>query len=661
MRTKLVYFAALAAVAVIAIVLGLSLGLRSNGSSKDTNTANDSKGGTTATQAEDTAAVSPTESPVASNLIRSPVTGNPTRIPTTVPRGISSTEGSLDFTPFSDAIAKFRTATVARIRSSLLGSTVDVVLNQKGDGVGTIEIAGETRKLLAVDARAFLFDSNSTRWAYLPDVYQVINSTMSLSMLTTLFRSVMEDEYVLSNDTVGRVPALKASTVFGHLYVSSDFPHQVLRVVTQTPSPSFTLPPLGRKLLAVQNGAVDITDMSSDVDAPADIDETIADVVPDLKNAFDLSAQFKTSGQIILAHSSSSCTVTASVSSSFVSENVVATQVSADLTATMTVDGQAAGGCSATGMLSVNGISTISCINNSPAYVSAYARATRPRSRAPRLFPILASALVFSRAYTAPDVNKLITKYNTIAAAIQKSRADTSRVYRISRGNKIWKYGITSRTGNPCNGCKFKFEGTYSTRSQAYSKKKKLLRTYRSRNKQSLPPGQITPPYQQKGTPVCINVKRGRKLTQDTGCNDVVDINSGERRITPERLEHAMDKNKHAGNWYGIPDLQFRTKKYQNYVRDWTALIQRVTVYGKQISWSTGQARTVGHVAIMRASDGKTRYFLVQYYRGGPEKSQVAGLLATAYEPNREKAVPNIIERAGGVEFIPILDYDIPG
>lgn len=652
MRTKLVYFAALAAVAVIAIVLGLSLGLISNGSSKDTNTANGSKESTTATQAEDTAAVSPTESPV---------TSNQTKIPTTVPREISSTEGGLDFTPFSDAIAKFKTATVARIRSSLLGSTVDIVLNQKGDGVGTIEIAGETRKLLAVDTRAFLFDSNSTRWAYLPDVYQVINSTMSLSMLTTLFRYVMEDEYVLSNDTVGRVPALKASTVFGHLYVSSDFPHQVLRVVTQTPSPSFTLPPLGRRLLAVQNGAVDITDMSSDVDAPAEIDETIADVVPDLKNAFDLSAQFKTSGQIVLAHSSSSCTVTASVSSSFVSENVVATQVSADLTATMTVDGQAAGGCSATGMLSVNGISTISCINNSPAYVSAYARATRPRSRAPRLFPILASALVFSRAYTAPDVNKLITKYNTIATAIQKSRADTSRVYRISRGNKIWRYGITSRTGNPCGGCKFKFEGTYSTRSQAYSKKKELLKTYRSRNKQSLPPGQITPPYQQKGTPVCINVNRGRKLSQDNRCDDqVVGVNSGKRETTPERLEHTVDRGGHARDWYGIPDLQFRTKKYQSFVKDWTMLIDRVTAYGKQINWSTGQARTVGHVAIMRSSNGEARYFMVQYYRGGPEKSQASGLLATAFEPNKERAVPGIIEKAGGEEFIPILDYDIP-
>ena len=86
-------------------------------------------------------------------------------------------------------------------------------------------------------------------------------------------------------------------------------------------------------------------------------------------------------------------------------------------------------------------------------------------------------------------------------------------------------------------------------------------------------------------------------------------------------------------------------------------MISRVSVYGKQISWSTGRAKTVGHVAIMRSSDGKTRYFMVQYYRGGPEKSQVAGLLATAYEPNIEKAVPSIISKAGGIDSIPVLNY----
>ena len=627
------------AVSAAVIAIGLYLGLRHDESPTTIPTESPTS--------------SPTSSPTASPT--SSPTASPIESPTSGPIE-SPTENGQAFTAFSDAIAKL---TVARIRSSLLGTTVDVVLNQKGEGIGTIEIAGGTRKLLAVDGRAFLFDSNSTRWAYLPYMYQAINSTVSPAKLTSLSRSLIEDEYVLSNDTVDRVPALKASTKFGDLYVSSKFPHQVLRVVMQTSSPSFTLPPL-RNLLAIQNGAVDITDMSGNVDTLAEIDETIADAVPDLKNAFDLSAQFRASGQPVLIHTSSFCTVTVSVSSSFVSENLVATRVSAVLTATMTVDGIAAGGCSTTGTLSVNGISTISCTNDSPTYVSAYARAAKP-SQTPRLFPILARTLVLSRAYAAPDVDKLITKYNTIATAMQKSRADTSRVYRTSRKGKIWKYGITSRTGNPCDGCKLKFEGTYPTRSQAYNKKKKLLKAYRSRNKQSLPPGQITPPYQQKYTPVCINVNRGRKLSQDTGCDDqVVGVNSGKRKATPERLEHTVDRGGHARDWYGIPDLQFRTKKYQNLVKDWTMLIDRVTAYGKQINWSTGQASTVGHVAIMRSSNGEARYFMVQYYRGGPEKSQSAGLLATAFEPNKERAVPSIIEKAGGVEFIPILDYDIP-
>lgn len=394
---------------------------------------------------------------------------------------------------------------------------VNINMNYQGDGIGTVDIGGKTFGLIAVSGRAFVLADNSTRWAFVPSMYGILNATISPTGLAKDFRRALTTGRFYDNETVSGVPAFMARTRAGSLYVSAEGQYRVLKIIASTglsvPSLTELNPHRKRYLLEANNvglssrillagslpaGTISVSDLDGYADAVADLAEAINSIVPDLKDAEDLSAQFDASANPVLACSSSSCTVTAIVSTSFVSKNLVAREVSATLTTTMTVDGVQAGGCSDAKKISVNGISTIGCVNTSPAYVSAYARAAKPRGRTARVFPILARTQVYAQAYVGKDVAKLTAKYNMIMNKVQTAK--TSYLYRMWYGDnkRAWKYGITSQkqwedaprslvsrcknaTGSICG---YMLEGTYPTRTDAYTHQKILVK------KQSLP-GQL--------------------------------------------------------------------------------------------------------------------------------------------------------------------------
>ncbi|UGQ13262.1 hypothetical protein LO772_06495 [Yinghuangia sp. ASG 101] len=98
--------------------------------------------------------------------------------------------------------------------------------------------------------------------------------------------------------------------------------------------------------------------------------------VAELANAIDPSISYTAQGQASFSGCGpGACTVTATVTGRFQGKYVTNPQVTADMTVTMTFDGAAVGGCSATGPLPVNGPGTMSCVNVSPAWTAAYSRA----------------------------------------------------------------------------------------------------------------------------------------------------------------------------------------------------------------------------------------------------------------------------------------------
>lgn len=590
-----------------------------------------------------------------------------TMTPPSIPRTTAGSPNS-DVASFSNAVLRLEDAQAVRVQSALFGNVVDISFDSQGEGTGTIEIRGKDLELLVVDKRAFVRNQNSAKWAYFPSLYQLINVTISPTETAKIFFSAMRDGYASSNETVNSIPALKASTRAGDLYITADLPHQVIRMVIQNSALLLDSPPL-RRLMGVASSSVkitiDVTDLNDDVDATAEIPETIADIIPNLKNAFDLSAQFDTSGSPVLSCSSSSCLVTISVSTSFVSENLVAKRVSATLTATMTVDGAPAGECTSSAFIPVNGASTMSCTNGSPAYVSAYARAAKPRSRAPRFFPILARTQVISRAYADPDVEKLTSEYNSIVRKVHSLYNKRTHLYQISYGKKIWKYGITSEEQwqtkpralvQRCQSmtkseCAYRLQKTYLRREMAYRRVKELVDKYGS-----VPTGQSVRSSTKRPTACFAVTTYGarRKLLERAECvSGKVKVNSGTRRITLKGLQHSFDR--HASKWFGRK-LTFTSKKQSpSYVREWKSIIEKVTTSGKQIDWSSEGAPTVGHVAYVNLNNDGFKLILVQYYKGGPKEGQVAGDLATAVIPNKNQlkdvrlktgnAIPRLIIR----------------
>jgi hypothetical protein len=86
------------------------------------------------------------------------------------------------------------------------------------------------------------------------------------------------------------------------------------------------------------------------------------------------------------------------------------------------------------------------------------------------------------------------------------------------------------------------------------------------------------------------------------------------RRITKAGLDHSFDR--HAAQWFG------RTVSRNTHMVAWRELVERVAASSQTFPWSTGAAKTIGHLGRV---EGK--YFVVQFF-------EETGELASAFVPN---------------------------
>jgi RHS repeat-associated protein len=102
--------------------------------------------------------------------------------------------------------------------------------------------------------------------------------------------------------------------------------------------------------------------------------------------------------------------------------------------------------------------------------------------------------------------------------------------------------------------------------------------------------------------------------------------NAGDRSSTncklagTRGLEHSFDE--HSSQWFG------RSVPKSSHFSQWQSLIERAAQSRETFEWSTGDAKTIAHLA--RIED---KYFVAQFFAEGDR----AGELATAFEPSQDQ------------------------
>ncbi|MFD8983019.1 hypothetical protein [Streptomyces sp. NPDC059564] len=161
--------------------------------------------------------------------------------------------------------------------------------------------------------------------------------------------------------------------------------------------------------------------------SPNDVDATysdLADKTQDLKsNAVDESIQFNLNGNADLSCSAAGCNVTAHVTAHVTATAPNATvtggQVQAEMTASVQIDGQGAGGCTQTASLSLNGTSDISCFDGAAGPVFAADEAQKKaqaqaqssaQGGVPVEYTIASTGQAFVTATAQVDVSVLVQK-----------------------------------------------------------------------------------------------------------------------------------------------------------------------------------------------------------------------------------------------------------
>ncbi|WP_410580669.1 SON protein [Amycolatopsis sp. lyj-108] len=349
--------------------------------------------------------------------------------------------------PFEQALAGLSSAPAVRNSTSAVGGMIetDVKTTAYGETSGTMSFQGKKIELLVVGGKVFFkapdgllpglgADSAGTedlkdRWitgeeALFGPVLQQFESPEKLAARLREALERAEDIPGDQNETVRDVPALKASTPAGDLYVSKEAPHRLLRYSVKMPSmPKVPTMPDAGSLPQMPPGA-GVGDSDVDALSPSETVEVYENLMVNtqkLSDAVDTGVRFDMDGAATVACSSSGCTVTANVSNSASANSggKVTGQVNATMTANVTIGGRSAGSCRETATLPLNGSGSISCVNGGAGSVFSAVEAEKKaeaeaQSRASGGVPVqyqiesIASVSVLAEAIGQVEIKRLI-------------------------------------------------------------------------------------------------------------------------------------------------------------------------------------------------------------------------------------------------------------
>ncbi|WP_233629941.1 SON protein [Amycolatopsis sp. WAC 04197] len=342
--------------------------------------------------------------------------------------------------PFEQALAGLSSAPAVRNSTSAVGGMIetDVKTTAYGETSGTMSFQGKKIEILVVGGKVFfkapdgMLPGASTdsaeelkdRWITGEDELfgPVLQQFESPEKLATRLREALEraDE-ITEGPSIRDVPALKASTPAGDLYVSKEAPHRLLRYSVKMPGGMPSLPGAGSRPQPPSGAGLG----DSDVDAlsPQETDAVYEELTSNTKKltgAVNTGVRFDMDGAATVACSASGCTVTANVSSSAsASGGKVTGQVNATMTANVTIGGRSAGSCRNTATLPMNGSGSISCVNGGAGGVFSAVEAEKKadaevRSRASGGVPVqyqiesIASVSVLAEAIGQVEITRLV-------------------------------------------------------------------------------------------------------------------------------------------------------------------------------------------------------------------------------------------------------------
>ncbi|MFI7122158.1 SON protein [Amycolatopsis sp. NPDC049868] len=346
--------------------------------------------------------------------------------------------------PFEQALAGLSSAPAVRNSTSAVGGMIetDVKTTAYGETSGTMSFQGKKIEILVVGGKVYFkapdgllpgarADSSEAedlkdRWITGEDALfgPVLQQFESPEKLAARLREALErvDEIPGDqNETVRDVPALKASTPAGDLYVSKEAPHRLLRYSVKMPGVP-TMP--GAESLPQMPAGAGLGESDVDALSPEEtvaVYENLMENTQKLSGAVDTGVRFDMDGAATVACGASGCTVTANVSSSASANSggKVTGQVNATMTANVTIGGRSAGSCRNTATLPLNGSGSISCVNGGAGSVFSAVEAEKKadaeaRSRASGGVPVqyqiesIASVSVLAEAIGQVEITRLM-------------------------------------------------------------------------------------------------------------------------------------------------------------------------------------------------------------------------------------------------------------
>jgi len=328
---------------------------------------------------------------VLSGLITSAVTDG---------RGHSRSHSALSREPFAAAIAALASASEVHYRSDVTDvGEVDARATSNGELVATVTTDGQAYSLLKVGGKLYLRPpdsglpgvTNPAQTAALKNKWltggiieaplaSLATQFLPPQRLASLLAGGLVTAEAASAAPIAGVRVLAAQTRFGVLYVTEERPYRVVRLAPAV-TPSLT-PPERHASYSPTASPAPKGGTDFPADGPADTASTyrtLQTYVRQLSTAVNSDLHFNLQGSGNLQCSGAGCTVsvvvTNSISTTSPDVSITGSQITAQLSATVTVGGEPAGGCTSSGSLPVNRAGTISCVDPAagPVFTSVQA------------------------------------------------------------------------------------------------------------------------------------------------------------------------------------------------------------------------------------------------------------------------------------------------
>ncbi|MEZ0114532.1 hypothetical protein ABH920_008567 [Catenulispora sp. EB89] len=300
---------------------------------------------------------------------------------------------ALSQAPFMAALNTLAAAPEIHYRSTVDGDPIDIRVTGHGESVGTITDSGAAISLLSVAGKLYIkppasglpgvtnkaqLAAISGKWLTGKDVDTLLGDRLAPfvppGQLADRLAQALAAGGDLPSDTdpgtvVDGVRVLTAKTSLGTLSVSRDAPYRIVSLgdgAASPPPPNNGSPTAAAAAFTWTGRQAPDTDFPTDPSTePAATDNEILDDTKQLATAVNSDLQFKLQGNGQISCNAGGCQVSVAVSNTIdpttANAKITGGQISAELHADVSIEGEPAGSCDSSGQLPLNNTATMGC------------------------------------------------------------------------------------------------------------------------------------------------------------------------------------------------------------------------------------------------------------------------------------------------------------